>query len=62
MSKHRITRPLSLQGAAWFLGIRGFCRGERDVPTPKTSGRPGVSGLGFLWKISCGRAPTVGRG
>eukprot|EP00959_Pyramimonas_sp_CCMP1952_P106284 2222394-Pyramimonas_sp.AAC.1 len=25
----------------------------------KFNGRPGVSGLGFLWDVSCGRASTV---
>eukprot|EP00959_Pyramimonas_sp_CCMP1952_P220613 4612665-Pyramimonas_sp.AAC.1 len=33
--------------------------GERDVPTPEVHGRPGVSGLGFSWKVSCGLASTV---
>ncbi|CAK0905478.1 unnamed protein product [Prorocentrum cordatum] len=32
---------------------------ERDVATPRVHRRPGVSGLGFLWKVSCGLASTV---
>eukprot|EP00959_Pyramimonas_sp_CCMP1952_P418101 8759600-Pyramimonas_sp.AAC.1 len=49
-----------LQGALGFLGSDGCCHGKRDGPTPKIDGGPGVSGLGFLWKVSCGRDPTIG--
>ncbi|CAK0810420.1 unnamed protein product, partial [Prorocentrum cordatum] len=42
-----------------FLGLRWFCHGKRDAPTPRINGRPGGSRSGFLWKVPCGRAPTV---
>ncbi|CAK0892721.1 unnamed protein product, partial [Prorocentrum cordatum] len=42
-----------------FYRFRCFRYGECDVPTPKSSGRPGVSGLGFSWRVSCGLASTV---
>eukprot|EP00959_Pyramimonas_sp_CCMP1952_P288206 6026685-Pyramimonas_sp.AAC.1 len=44
---------------AGFRGFRWFCDGKRDVPTPKISGRPGLSVVGFLWKVSCGLASTA---
>eukprot|EP00959_Pyramimonas_sp_CCMP1952_P398569 8351714-Pyramimonas_sp.AAC.1 len=42
-----------------LLRFRRFSYGERDIPTPNTNRRPGVSGLGFLWKVSCGVASPV---
>eukprot|EP00959_Pyramimonas_sp_CCMP1952_P174910 3655121-Pyramimonas_sp.AAC.1 len=39
--------PCLPPGCPGFLGFRWFCKG-----------RPGVSGLGFLWKVSCCGAPT----
>eukprot|EP00959_Pyramimonas_sp_CCMP1952_P244502 5110701-Pyramimonas_sp.AAC.1 len=33
-----------------YPGFRGFCHGERGVPTAKIHGRPWVSGLDFLWR------------
>eukprot|EP00959_Pyramimonas_sp_CCMP1952_P378466 7928251-Pyramimonas_sp.AAC.1 len=48
---HAKKHPARLNGTL-FGGVDGFTmdNGKRDVTTPKISGRPGVSGLGFLWK------------
>eukprot|EP00959_Pyramimonas_sp_CCMP1952_P328238 6872254-Pyramimonas_sp.AAC.1 len=50
--------PCLPPGCPGFLGFRWFRYEKRDVPTPKTNGRPGVSGLGFLCNVSVGRALT----
>eukprot|EP00959_Pyramimonas_sp_CCMP1952_P207097 4332209-Pyramimonas_sp.AAC.1 len=46
-------------GCFGVLGFRWFCNGKRDVPTPSINVRPGVSRLGVLWAVSCGRVPIV---
>ncbi|CAK0799207.1 unnamed protein product, partial [Prorocentrum cordatum] len=51
--------PCMPSGCPGFLGVRWSCCGERDVPTRNSDGRPRFSGLGFLWRVSCGRAPAV---
>ncbi|CAK0788070.1 unnamed protein product [Prorocentrum cordatum] len=51
--------PCLPPGCPGFLGVPWLCGGKHDAPTPKVHGHPGVSGLGFLWKLSCGLASTV---
>ncbi|CAK0867516.1 unnamed protein product [Prorocentrum cordatum] len=54
-------RPACPQGALGLLvGLEGVAM-DSVAPAPKTHGRPGVSGLGFLRKASCGRAPHRNR-
>ena len=52
--------PCFLPGYPGFLHFAGFYHGKPWVPTPQIGRNPGAPGLGFLWKVSCGRAPTVG--
>ena len=51
--------PCFPPGCPGFLGFRWTYDGKRGAPIPKINGHPGVSGLSFLWKVSCDRTPTV---
>ena len=51
--------PCFPPGHLGFIGFRWFYHGKRRVPRPKIDRLPGGSGLGFLRRVSCGRAFTV---
>eukprot|EP00959_Pyramimonas_sp_CCMP1952_P322147 6740950-Pyramimonas_sp.AAC.1 len=54
----------AVNGTSWAPRIDGFVQWKAmprstllALRVPQA--RPGVSWVGFLWKVSCGRAPTV---
>ena len=53
--------PCLPPGCPGCLGFRWSYPRKRQVPWPKIDRPPGGSGLGFLRRVSCGRAPIVYR-
>eukprot|EP00959_Pyramimonas_sp_CCMP1952_P038322 801655-Pyramimonas_sp.AAC.1 len=56
---HAKKHPACLQVALGILGFDGFAAESMGFPHRKINGRHGVSGFGFLRKVSCGLASTV---